>query len=50
MSQHNIPFSIKKKIILNLKLLDFSQGFKNEFERAVVNELSVFEPLKFYCM
>ena len=46
MSQHNIPFSIKKKIILNLQLLDF----KNEFERAVVNELSVFEPLKFYCI
>ena len=27
----------------------FSKGFKNEFERSVVNELSVFEPLKFYC-
>ena len=27
----------------------FSKGFKNEFERAVVNEPSVVEPLKFYC-
>ena len=27
-----------------------SNELKNEFETAVVNELSVFEPLKFYCM
>ena len=27
----------------------FPKGIKNEFERAVVNETSVFEPLKFYC-
>ena len=27
----------------------FSKGFKNEFETAVVNEPSEFEPLKFYC-
>ena len=27
-----------------------SKGPKNEFETAVVNEPSVFEPLKFYCM
>ena len=27
-----------------------SKGLKNEFERAVVNEPSVFEPLKFYCI
>ena len=26
----------------------FPKGLKNEFERAVVNEPSVFEPLKFY--
>ena len=26
-----------------------SKGLKNEFEPAVVNESSVFEPLKFYC-
>ena len=42
--------NIKKKspkIILNLQLWDFSKGFKNEFETAVVNEPSVFEPLKF---
>ena len=29
---------------------EFSKGLKNEFETAVVNESSVFEPLKFYCM
>ena len=28
----------------------FSTGLKNEFETAVVNEPSLFEPLKFYCM
>ena len=28
---------------------NFSKGLKNEFEIAVVNEPSVFEPLKFYC-
>ena len=27
----------------------FSKGLEAEFERAVVNEPSVFEPLKFYC-
>ena len=27
-----------------------SKGLKNEFEIAVVNEPSVFEPLKFYCI
>ena len=28
----------------------FSKGLKNEFETAVVNEPSVFEPLKFCCI
>ena len=28
----------------------FAKGLKNEFERARVNEPSVFEPLKFYCI
>ena len=28
----------------------FSKGLKNEFETAVINESSVFEPLKFYCI
>ena len=27
----------------------FTKGLKKEFETAVVNEPSVFEPLKFYC-
>ena len=38
-----------KKIILSLQLWDFSKGLKNEFETAVINELSVFESLKVYC-
>ena len=54
MSTHNIPFSIKKEklslIILSLPLWDFFQGLKNEFETAVVDEPSVFEPPKFYCI
>ena len=28
---------------------NFSKGLKNEFEIALVNEPSGFEPLKFYC-
>ena len=28
----------------------FTKGLKNEFETTVVNEPSVFEPLKFYCI
>ena len=28
----------------------FRKGLKNEFETAMVNEPSVFEPLKFYCI
>ena len=53
MSTHIIPFfNIKKKITLiypkSVAMGFFSKGFKNEFERAVVNEPSVFEPLKFY--
>ena len=54
MSTHNVPFSIsKKKIILiypKYAAMGFcSRGLKNEFETAMVNEPSVFEPLKIYC-
>ena len=56
-TQHPI-FNIKKKnnkkqpflIILSLPLWDFSKRLKNDFETAVVDEPSVFKPLKFYCM
>ena len=48
--------NVKKKITLNYPKYNnvccygiFSRGLKNEFETAVVNEPSVFEPLKFYC-
>ena len=46
-------FNMNKKNTLNYPYSAatgfFSHGLKNEFERAVVNEPSVFEPLKFYC-
>ena len=56
MSTYNIPFfNMKKKKHQKLSQICsygifFSKGFKNEFETAVVNEPSVFEPLKFYCI
>ena len=31
------------------KIGDFFLGLRNKFQTAVVNEPSVFEPLKFYC-
>ena len=47
-------FTMKKKNNLNYPksaaIGFFSKGLKNEFETAVVNEPSVFEPLKFYCI
>ena len=53
MITHNIPVNIKEKITLNYPksaAIGFcSKGLKNEFETAMVNEPSVFEPLKFYC-
>ena len=55
MSTDKIPFSKKKKEshpklsqIRSYRI--FPRGLKNEFETAVVNEPSVFEPLKFYCI
>ena len=54
MSTHNKPFSIstqknhpKLSQIRSYEI--FSKGLKNKFETAVINELSVFEPLKLYC-
>ena len=40
-----ISFSIKMNFILSLQLFDFFKGLKN-VETAVVNEPSVFEPIK----
>ena len=52
-TKHTI-FNIKKKITLNYPksavMGFFSKGLKNEFETAMVNEASVFEPLKLYCV
>ena len=55
MSTHKIPFlNIKKENHPKLsQICNYgirSKGLKNEFETAVVNETSVFEPLKFYCI
>ena len=47
-------FNIKKKITPNYSrsaALGFiSKGIENEFETAVINEPSVFEPLRVYCI
>ena len=47
-------FNMNKKNTLNYPksaaMGFFSKGLKNEFETAVVNEPSVFEPLEFYCI
>ena len=46
-------FNIKKEYHSKLSQICwygfFSKGLKNAFETAVINEPSVFEPLKFYC-
>ena len=54
MSTHNIPFfqyikenQFKFSQICGYRI--FSKGLKNEFETGMVNEPTVFEPLKFYC-
>ena len=51
---HYTIFNIKRKITLNYPksaAMGFcSNGLKNKFETAVVNEPSVIEPLKFYCI
>ena len=58
MGTHNIPYQyIQKKITQTYPKYNivcsyniFCQELKNEFEIAVVNEPSVFEPLKFCCI
>ena len=54
---HHAIINIKKKITLNYPKYNrvcsygtFSKGLKNEFKTAMVNQPSVFEPLKFYCI
>ena len=41
---------ISQNTIMYAAMITFVKGLKNEFETAVVNEPSVFEPLKFYCV
>ena len=52
-TQYNI-FEYEKEKQLELSQICnygiFFKGLKNEFETAVVNEASVFELLKFYCI
>ena len=47
-------FNVNKKNTINYPKSAvtgfFSKGLKNELETAVLNEPSVFEPLKFYCI
>ena len=58
MSIHNIPYiNINKKITRNYPRYNnvcsygiFCSGLKDEFEIAVVNEPSMFEPLTLYCI
>ena len=54
MSTHNTISQYKKGNHLKLSQICIygicSKGPKNEFEIAMVNEPSVFEPLKFYCI
>ena len=56
MSTCNIPFSIYKRKSAYLNHTKsaangfFFKELKDKVERAVVNEPSVFEPLKFYCI
>ena len=49
----SIPFSIYKRKLAKLSQICnywiISKGLKEEFETAVVNESSVFQPPKFYC-
>ena len=51
-TQHTI-FSMKKKLTQNYHkpaVIEYFPGLDNELETAMVNEPSVFEPLKFYCI
>ena len=54
MSTHNMPFQYKIENHPKLSQISsygiFSKGLKKEFKIAVVNEPSVFEPQKFYCI
>ena len=47
----SIFFNIKVYCVFSSAAMGyFSKGLKIEFETAVVNEPSVFEPLNFYCI
>ena len=49
-THYTILITKRKKTPLIILSLRFSKELKNDFETAVVDESSVFEPLKFYCM
>ena len=51
MSTHNISYQYKKENHPKLMFAALGSFFvKNEFEIAIVNETSVFEPPEFYCI
>ena len=53
MYTHNTIFNMNKKKQPKIAQIcsygSFSKGLKNNFQTAVVNKPSVFEPLNFYC-
>ena len=52
-TQYTTFITIKIMITVNYPksaAMGFLKGLKNEFETAMVNMPSVFEPLKFYCI
>ena len=51
-TQHNVFNTLKKRTVNYPKsaAMGFSPGTQDEFETTVLNEPSVFEPLKFYCI
>ena len=46
----NIKKGNHRKLAKSAVMGFFSKGLKNDFETTVVNEPSVIEPLKFYCI
>ena len=50
-TQHTLSIKRKENVQNTIMSADMSYlGLKNKFEIAVINEPSVFEPLKFYCI
>ena len=46
---HHFQYKKENHLKLSLSYGNLFKGLKNEFKIAMVNEPSVFKPLKFYC-